>query len=79
MSSLSVDRTAEPSAARTPSWRNGSGVPVQITAVTPQEWDKPTSRFLLEVQHRPHLTVLIGDELINILTPVVDKILSTPR
>jgi hypothetical protein len=55
------------------------GVPVQITAVTPQEWDKPTSRFLLEVQHRPHLTVLIGDELINILTPVVDKILSTPK
>jgi hypothetical protein len=55
------------------------GVPVQITAVTPQEWDKPTSRFLLEVQHRPHLTVLIGDELINILTPVVDKILSAPE
>ncbi|MDX6253524.1 MAG: hypothetical protein QOF10_6884 [Kribbellaceae bacterium] len=34
------------------------GVPVQITVVTPEEWDKPTSRFLQEVQHRPHLTVL---------------------
>jgi hypothetical protein len=54
-------------------------VRVQITVVTPEEWDKPTSRFLQEVQHRPHLTVLIGDELINVLTPVVDKTLSAPE
>jgi hypothetical protein len=55
------------------------GSPYKITVVTPEEWDKPTSRFLQEVQHRPHLTVLIGDELINVLTPVVDKILSAPK
>lgn len=34
------------------------GVPVQITVVTPKEWDAKSSGFLADVQQRPHLTVL---------------------
>jgi predicted nucleotidyltransferase len=34
------------------------GVPVQITVVTPEEWDEKSSVFLADVQQRPHLTVL---------------------
>jgi hypothetical protein len=34
------------------------GVPVQITVVTPEEWDERRSGFLQEVQDRPHLTVI---------------------
>jgi predicted nucleotidyltransferase len=34
------------------------GVPVQITVVTPKEWDEKSSGFLADVQQRPHLTVL---------------------
>jgi predicted nucleotidyltransferase len=34
------------------------GVPVQITVVTPEEWDERRSGFLREVQDRPHLTVI---------------------
>ncbi len=34
------------------------GMPVQITVVTPQEWDTHDSGFLQEVQQRPHLQVV---------------------
>jgi predicted nucleotidyltransferase len=34
------------------------GVPVQITVVTPKEWDAKSSGFLADVQQRPHLTVI---------------------
>ena len=40
------------------------GVPVQLTIVTPEEWDQQSSGFLKDVRSRPHLTVLgtTGDD-----------------
>jgi predicted nucleotidyltransferase len=34
------------------------GIPVQLTVVSPEEWDQHDSGFLQDVQSRPHLTVL---------------------
>lgn len=34
------------------------GVPVQLTVVTPAEWDEQSSRFLQTVRDSPHLNVL---------------------
>lgn len=34
------------------------GLPVQLTVVTPEEWNEQSTRFLQTVRNSPHLTVL---------------------